>query len=327
MATYVNPFSWSAVETAGELSHTYQLEAAEALLRLAETMNPMELGVMTMQGLLGGSGSDTLRVPDVTNLAGVRPTSLRSETDRPAYQSRTLGYTEFAVAVYGNAQAQTYDSMIFNAPAVANALSIERYIESVPSMMAALLRYLAGQAVAGISASVGSSASTVSYDTLIAAAAAFNANGYSAPMGAPAVYISEPTSYEHVKASVRTEPGFVANGLATNVQGLNGSQYIADPLGLGFDVVLTSSVTTSGSAFQNALIDRGGIGMALADVSRIIPAAGVRDIRLPQLGIQIQEISDGAGQATREAQYRQWLGVSVGSPNVYRQTRVLGATS
>lgn len=328
MATYVSPFSWSAVETAGELSHSYQLEVDEALLRLAETLNPMDLGVLVMQGqFVGGAGSDTLRVPDVTNLAGQRPTVLASETARPSYQSVTLGYTDFAVATYASARSQTYDSMIFNAPAIANALSIERYIEAVPSMMAASLRYLIGQAVAGISASVGSSAATVSYDTLIAASAAFNANAYSAPMGAPAVYVSEPTSWEHVKAAVRAEPGFQANGLATGVQGLHGSQYLPDPLGLGFDVVLTPSVTTASSAFQNALVDRGGIGMVLADVSRIVPAAGVRDIRIPALGIQIQEIPDGAGQATREAQYRQWTGVSMGSPNVFRQTRVLGATS
>jgi len=326
--TYANPFSWSAVETAGELSHDFQIEAAEALLRLAESLNPMDMGVLVMQGqFVGGSGSDTLRVPDVTNLAGVRPTALASETDRPAYVSRTLGYTDFAVASYSNAQAQTYDSMIFNAPAVANALSIERYIQAVPGMMAALMRYLVGQAVAGISASVGSSASTVSYDTILAATASMNSGAYSPLMAGNAVGIFKPESWEHVKASCRVEPGFQMNGVATNIQGLNESQYLQDPLNVGVDIVLTPSVTTASSAYQNAIVDRGGIGLVLADVSRITPAAGVRDIRLPQLGIQIQEVPDGAGQATREAQYRQWLGVSMGSTSVFRQTRVLGATS
>lgn len=327
MATYANPFSWSALEVAGELAETYRIEASMALLRLAEVMNPMDLGVLTMQGVIGGMDSDTLRVPDQTNLAGQALTALASETDAPPVFSHVLGYTDFTVAWYGGAREQTYGQQVFGGPVIQDALSVEAFLAKLPDMAAKTLRTLMCTAGAGISAAVGSSAAQTSYDLLLTLAASWNASGYSALFPGRPKLVLHPTQWEHVKASCRAEPGFQQNGLATGIQGLAQSSYFADPLGLGLDVVTCADVTTSSSAYQGFIVDPGGIGVCFGDTSRIRTSPGIPSLAMPQVGMHWQEVPDGARQGIRTGQVRMSAGVTVGSSNVFRQYRVAGATS
>ena len=329
MATYVNPFSWASVETAGELSHTFYIEAMQALLRLGQMMNPLDIGVLTMQGMIGGMDSDTMRVVDQSNLWNQALTAMASETDLPPTFSHTLGYTDFTVAWYGGAREQTYGQQMFAGALVNDALSIEAFLNGVPGMVAATLRGLMATAGAGISSSVGSSAAQTSYDTLLAAASAFNSAGLmpAQPVPGNAKLVLKSLQWEHVKASLRVEPGFQMNGVATAIQGVEMSQFYADPLGLGVDIVTSADVTTSASAFQGFLVDPGGIGVCFGDTSRIRVPGGLPALALPQVGLHFQETYDGARQGVRVGQVRMSVGATVGSSNVFRQVRVLGATS
>ena len=325
MATYVNPFSWSAVETAGELAQTYYIDSQIALMRLAESMNPLELGMITFQGMIGGRDSDTLRVADQTNLAGQSLSALASETDVPVTVSHVMGYTDCTVAWRGLSREQTYGQQIFSGDMVAGALSVEAFLAMIGPMTWKTMRGLACTAGAGISASVGSSAAQTSYDVLLTLAAAWNADAYSALYpGLPKLTL-HPTQWEHVKASCRVEPGLQMNGAAIALQGLEQSQFHADPLGLGLDVVTCADVTTASSAFQGFITDPGGVGVCFGDTGRIRPSAGVTSLALPQIGAHWQEISDGARQGIRIGQIRQLVGVTIGSVNVFRAKRVLGA--
>lgn len=327
MATYVNPFSWAEIKVDGELAHDFYVEAAQALLRLGVEMNPLDLGVITLQGVIGGADSDTLRVVDQTNLMNQALASLDSETDVPATVSHVMGYTDFSVDRVGLSREQTYEQQIFSGGMVVDALGIPAFLSAVPDMVAATLRSKYATAGSGITAVVGTTSALTSYDTLIALSAAFNSGGYSPLLPENPVLTLHPVQMDHVRASARVEPGFQQNGLATGIQGLNRSQYIVDPYGLGFDIALNPDVAISTGAYQGFATDRGGIGVCFGDTSRIAPAAGVQALALPQIGIHIQEISDGARQGIRAAQVRGWMGCSVGSSNVYRQSRCQGATS
>lgn len=320
--TYASPFSYAQVASGG-LDYGEIIAVNQMLMKMGESFNPMAVGILWMVGIIGGSGADTIRVPErAVEGAGVAMTALASETDTVAPTTLDLGYTDFTVGRYGIGYYETYEQQMFTLAGVREVLNIERLMALAPGNIVATLRSLLGTTLAGISAAVGSSAAATSLDTIIAAANSFNTQYPNSRMGAPVLTLHD-SQVNDVLASVRTEPGFQYTGQAMAMQGLVDSQFVPNWMGLGFDLVKSSTVTSSGGARQGAAYDRGGVGVAFGDTSRITPGVE-RFASVRELGLLIQELPDGARQAQRQMEARGWVGMSTGSTEVFRQTRVLG---
>lgn len=303
-------------------------DGATMLLRLAETLDPLLAGGVISLGSMGGMGGKTSRTANVQQYASYTPTVLATETARPTRQSRVLGYSDITVASYGLEFASTYDEQVFSLNNVAAALDATSAMQGGPAFSGNLYRSLLGSTIAGISASVGSSANDTSLDTLIAGASAFNVDSSDpSNIGAP-ILVLHPQQVEHVKESARAEGAFQDPGSFSSIQGIELGQVQPNFMGLGMDLMRTNAVTTSGSAYQGALYQRGAVQSLHGDTGRLasVIGPGVRWLAIPALGILIQEVPTDAANRTLVVQFYQYMGMALGDTSVFKMTRILGAT-
>jgi len=248
--------------------------------------------------------------------------ALVSETEAIAISTPTSGYSTITLGEYGVAYGQTYTSQILGRQP---GIGLEN-IASLPSFAGsyvARFRALYCAAGAAITNTVGAVTTTASVDDLLDLLALDRA--YSSEMAPGRVVTMKPEAFSQLLESARAEPGFQgdANSFAIGQANGNTMQYVSNFLGLGKDFVLTDDVTASGGGHNNFWVSDGGIGYATGDTSRINAPAAVNPLAVPEWGMLIQDVLVGLNQATLERQARAWLGLGLGSTEVYRQRRWL----
>jgi len=110
------------------------------------------------------------------------------------------------------------------------------------------------------------------------------------------------------------------------VQGLQGgAQTIRNFAGLGIDINMSTSVTTSGPDHVGGGYSAGGIGYAVGSTAGV-RARGIDAIRIPEFGTIVTFPSSSSTNGKETAEARSFLGVAAGSSDVFVQRKILSAT-
>lgn len=299
----------------------YMYAPADIDLAIMDALDATKLPTVRLRGSFAGQGTTVMRVEYIDSIGFANPmAALASETDAIAISTPTSGYSTITMGEYGVAYGQTYTSQITGRQP---GIGLEN-IGSLPSFVGSYLarfRALYCAAGAGITNTVGSVLLPASIDDYLDLLAIDR--GYSSEMAPASTITMKNESFSQLLESARAEPGFQGNAdsFATGQAGGNTGQFVSNFLGLGKNFVLTDDVTASGGGHNNFLVSDGGIGYAVGDTSRIMAPSAVNPIAVPEWGILIQDVLDGLRQSTLERQARAWLGVAIGSTEVYRQRR------
>lgn len=312
------PTSQSASVTDHGFAYTYA--PADIDLAIMDALDAAGLPTVRLRGSFAGQGTTVMRVEYIDGIGAANPlATLGSETDAIPISTPTSGYTTLTLGEYGVGYGQTYTSQILGRQP---GIGLE-YIASLPSFAGsyvAKFRALYCAAGAAISANtVGAVSTYASVDDFLDLLAADRA--YSSEMRPISTITMKPFSFSKLVESARAEPGFQGNAESFAAGAANGAtgQIVRNYLGLGKDFVLTDDVTTSGGGNNNFAVSDGGIGYAVGDTSRIMAPPAVNPLAVPQWGMLIQDVLDGLAQSTLERQARVWLGLGLGSSEVYRQ--------
>jgi len=298
-------------------------------MALMDALDMSALPIVALKGSFSGGGSNVMRVEYIDSIGSANPMGdLVGETDAVALSTPTSGYSTITLGNYGVAYGQTYTSQILNRqPGI--DLSFIGSPESFAASYLAKMRSLICSAGAGISATVGAVGTTASVDDFLDLDAAMLS--YSTGMRPCRTIVMDTEAFGQLRQSARSEPGFQGGGADFAAAQAGGSaaqsQIIRNYLGMGYDFVLTNDVTASGGGHNNFAVSDGGIGYAVGDTSRIRVPAHAEPVVLPQWGLLFQSVMDDLGQATLKREARAWLGVAIGSTEVYRQYRWLSIDS
>jgi hypothetical protein len=328
-STIPAPATHAALEA--EVGFSYVFSGEDMLLELQDRMDPLKLGIVSLRGDLAGSGSDVLRITEYGNVGwSVAMSALASEVATVAASTTIAGYETITVGTYGISHSETYSAQAFARPEAAG-LSLDALKQQVPNSYLKTVRGLIATAGAGITAgTVGSASTTLGVDDWLDLGTAYRTNpGASMPTA-----ILHSTPFDQLARSFRNEPGFqnsaqefaAVMGVAADEQG-RVMQMFPNYLGLGVNVAYTNDVTTSGGAYQSFSTSAGGIGLATASTSPIVTAGGPdRTIYIPEFGLLIEEMTEGGATNTRIYKALAFVGVAVGSDNVYVNRRILSTT-
>ena len=322
--TTINPaFSFSQIQ--GDLGVAYRLAAEGLYEELVDKIDVWGLGVVPLMGDLAGSGTDTIRVGNYGGVGFAQAmTAMSTETDSVAIGTATSGYSEITLGMYGLGYEDTIKGAILNTPQARAALSLEGLIPKIPESWLKTFRTRFTTAGGTFSASVGSTATTLSIDDMIDFTEAFNEQDGVGPEDAPTVVL-HPTPIKQARASAWLDPTFQNSVEAFKmVQGISGRVY-DDFLGLGVRVIGTSDVTTSGGAYVGFGFQRGGLGYATASTQNV-DLGGAPTIYVPQFGLIIAQMSNKLDQGTRKAVAYSLFGVAAGDSDVFFQRKILSTT-
>lgn len=307
------------------LNQSFLVDAARVAIQLGEQLSILPFVDLVM---IGAQSTQTIRRASVQRLGNTVPTALAGTTDEPASQDRVMGYDDITCAPFGTSAGQTFDDQMFALREVAQVNSYEQLLAETPGCADALMVDLACDAVAGISASVGSSASDMSLDTLYAAKANFNAQYPGEGMSMTPFGFFHHNAVEQAEQSARAEPGMVQNGMGLAVQTFHSSQIFENWLGTGITAIKTSRVNTSAGAYQNAIVDPGAVAIGVGNTGLIQPPAGlVQAMSIPMLGLFAFADAKSLTQRTNRLVAFFWMGASVRQSSVFRQVRLLSASS
>ena len=316
MATISSPFINNDLEAQVGFGHVF---AEQAILeRLSDRLNV--LPIVELVGDAAGSGSDTIRVTNIGglgyNTAGM--TALGSETATITASTIDLGFSEVSIADYGLAYEESYKAAIL---AREPQVLIDSIVETIPDAWLCQMRKLVAAEVAAFSSSVGSASLTLSVDDYLDLIAV-----YREALGSrlPAVML-HPVQLSQLVESFRSEPAFQANMTDfASVQAFNESQTVTNAFGLGANIHISDSVTTSGGGYNGGAFTPGGIGYAVASTGNLTTANPATSILVPEFGLVIEDIQGNTG--TRRVDARAFFGVAAGSSDVYTFRKVVSTT-
>ena len=310
MAALTQPLDSSSSTAQLGLNH---IVAEEIRMELAEKLNVWQLGVVPLVGDFAGAGTTTIRVTHVGGIGwDAKMVSMPTET------SLTLGR-------YGLAFSESFQNRIVSQPNVRAAMGGDAFRAQAANTWFATFRERVCVTGATIGTSVGSAATTLSVDNLIALATAFNTTDGAEDGGAPVVML-DPQQIEEAKASARSEPAFQGDLAGfTSVQGVAGRIY-DNFLGLGMTVVGTGDVQQSGGAYQGFAFQRGGIGYGVASTSPLQLGPGSNPVYVDEYGLVVYDVNNGLNQQTAQVNALAFMGFALGSTDVYFQRRVLSTT-
>jgi hypothetical protein len=308
------PISHSGVEST--VGFSYVFAAKDIDIAMSDALDVMGLGLVRLVGGFEGSGSDTMRVEYIDGVGfDLAMTAVASETDSITPSAPTLGYTEVALAQYGLGFSDTYKQQLLSRQPAA---LVDYLVATIPQSWTATLRSLVCTAGSTFATGVGAATTSLSIDDLLdLAAARRNTSGARIP-----IVTLHGTQINQAIESARQEPAYQSSAaqFLANTAMQEGAIY-PNFLGLGFTVAHTNDVVNSGGGYVGFASAPGGIGWAGADPSRI-KAAGMNPIKVPDKGLLIEEITDGAGQSIRQVNARAFLGVAIGDPLVFFQRKV-----
>jgi hypothetical protein len=323
MASLTQPLDSSS--STAQLGLSY-IVAEEIRMELAEKLNVWQLGVVPLVGDFAGAGTTTIRVTHVGGIGwDAKMVSMPTETSAPTMANPTAGYSSVTLGRFGLGFSETFQNRIVSQPNVRAAMGGEAFRSQAANTWFATFREQVCVTGATISASVGSAATTLSVDNLIALATAFNTTDGAEDGGAPVVML-DPQQIEEAKASARSEPAFQGDLAGfTSVQGVAGRIY-DNFLGLGMTVVGTGDIQQSGGAYQGFAFQRGGIGYGAASTSPLALGPTVNPVYVDEYGLVVYDVLNGQNQQTNQVNAIAFMGFALGSTDVFFQRRVLSTT-
>lgn len=307
----------------------YDYVYAEEMIRqaLADRLDLMGLGVVPLVGELTGSGSDTLRIVDIGNVGwNKKMASQANETDTVAPSPFTLGYETITLGQFALSHSETYKSQILGRQ---EGISLDDLIAMLPQSWLATFRERVCVAGAGIAGSVGATGTTLSMDDWFDLATAFRTTlGAEMP-----VAMLDPVPYDQLLRSARNEPSFQSGGISdfAAVQALqagpNGqvAQVHANFGGMGISIATSDDIQQAGGAYQGFAFSRGGIGWGRANTSPIRAANPQGAMFVPEFGMFVEELTEGAAQTKRQYRATAWFGVGLSSSRTHKLSRILSA--
>jgi hypothetical protein len=303
--------------------YAYEFAGPQIDMAIMDALDFTGLPIVALRGSFSGGGSNVMRVEYIDDIgSALAMTSLVTETDAIALSTPTTGFTTVTLGERGLAYGQTYTSQILNRQP---GIDLERLAATFGASYVATIGDLVCTAGAGIAATVGSVLTNASVDDYLDLHAAMLS--YSSTMRPCRTIVMDTGAFSQVGESARAEPGFQGDAASFAAGQAGGQpaqgQIVRNYLGLGYDFVLTNRVTASGGGHNNFAVSDGAIGYAVGDTSRIRVPAALNPTVLPQWGLLFQDVINGNNQATNERQARAWLGVAIGSIEVYRQRRWL----
>lgn len=320
------PFGHAQVYGAG-LGFDYIFAAQEMEIELQDMLDVHGMGVIALRGDLAGTGTDTIRVEDYGNIGWSLPmTAMANETDTVTPSPIDLGYESVTVGQFGLSHKETYKGQVLGRQ---SAVKLDRLKTMVPQSWLATFRARVTLAGSGITTAVGSASTTLSVDDWFDLSTAYKTNLGNRRPGT----MLDPQQFDELARSFRTEPAFTNS--ASELAGIMGlmtgdggriAQTHPNFAGMGLDISLTDDVVQSGGAYQGFAFPSGGIGWAVANTSPITPANPVNAIYLPNMGLFIEELTDGSGQTIRGYRATAFFGVALGSTRVNTLRRVISTT-
>jgi hypothetical protein len=318
MTTQAAPFAHGNFES--DLGFSYVFAAQDILLELHDAMDLMALGIVPLVGDFAGSGTDTIRVSHMGGMGWeLEMAALASETDTISPSSITTGYATVALGMYGLGHQETYKQQILSREP---KVLLDAIKAQVPKSYLATWRSVYCTAGAGFSTAIGSASAYNSVDDLLDFIAVFRENPGS---GRPKI-VAHTVQGSKLLESARNEPAFQAAAATFQVQqGMSDSmQMLPNFLGLGVDFALTNEVGQAASAYQGFGHSVGGVGWAVASTGSLKVANPQGAILVPELGIVIEEQTDGSRQSIRGYEARAFFGIAAGSSDVFVQRRFIG---
>jgi len=319
MASISPPALASAVNNEVGFAYTFAQIAIQR--RLEDALNVQAAGLVRLVGDAAGSGSDVIRV---TNIGGVgynlAMSALASETAAITPSPFDLGYSTVTIADYGLAFEESYKAQILGREPAA---MLDALVQTMPESFLRTLRDLTATTIAGFSTSVGSSGAALEMDHLLDLLAAFREN----PGAGQPVVMLHPKQVSDLVDSIRSETTLsLSVSEFGGVQGLQGgAQTIRNFAGLGIDINMSTSVTTSGPDHVGGGYSAGGIGYAVGSTAGV-RARGIDAIRIPEFGTIVTFPSRSSTNGKETAEARSFLGVAAGSSDVFVQRKILSAT-
>jgi hypothetical protein len=319
MASISPPALASAVNNEVGFAYTFAQIAIQR--RLEDALNVQAAGLVRLVGDAAGSGSDVIRV---TNIGGVgynlAMSALASETAAITPSPFDLGYSTVTIADYGLAFEESYKAQILGREPAA---MLDALVQTMPESFLRTLRDLTATTIAGFSTSVGSSGAALEMDHLLDLLAAFREN----PGAGQPVVMLHPKQVSDLVDSIRSETTLsLSVSEFGGVQGLQGgAQTIRNFAGLGIDINMSTSVTTSGPDHVGGGYSAGGIGYAVGSTAGV-RARGIDAIRIPEFGTIVTFPSSSSTNGKETAEARSFLGVAAGSSDVFVQRKILSAT-
>lgn len=317
--TMTPPIRFATVTTAG-LALSYAVDADAMQTRFTELWDPMSLATIIE---LGGGGTRTIRKSNVDHLGGTLPSPLSNETDQAALISRIVGYFDVTTTSFGFGVSDTYTQQIYGADNIVSGLSPRELLAQAPMAAMTLARYLIAAQLPSISTRVGNVATRLSVDNIISLQASFNAlRPTQARTGRPVLWLHDYQDNQ-LRESIRIEPSFVQNGIAMALQAVRDSEVQPNFAGLGFDVVISDRVVSSGGGRRSGAYDRGGVALGIGRTNRVNPPTnGAGFLAAGMLGLIIQEV-----MSARENRSERWdayfeMGAALADDAVFRQIGV-----
>ncbi len=315
MAAIPPPALASAVNT--EVGFAYNFAQIAIQRRLQDSLNVEQTGLVRLVGDAAGSGSDTLRVTNIGGVGYNQPMSaLASETAAITPSPFDLGYSTVTIADYGLAFEESYKAQILGREPAA---MLDALVQTMPDSFLRTLRDLVGTTVAGFASAVGVDATGMSFDYYLDF---LQAARETLGAGKPVVML-HPRQMTELIESVRGE-GALSLNLAEfgALTGLQDSQIYRNAFGMGADIMISDSVTTTAGGYIGGGYSVGGIGYAVGSTAGV-RARGVDAIRLPEFGTIITFPSGSSTNGKETAEARSFLGVAAGSADVFLQRRIL----
>jgi len=319
MASISPPALASAVNNEVGFAYTFAQIAIQR--RLEDALNVQAAGLVRLVGDAAGSGSDVIRV---TNIGGIgynlAMSALASETAAITPSPFDLGYSTVTIADYGLAFEESYKAQILGREPAA---MLDALVQTMPESFLRTLRDLTATTIAGFSTSVGVSGAALEMDHLLDLLAAFREN----PGAGQPVVMLHPKQVSDLVDSIRSETTLsLSVSEFGGVQGLQGgAQTIRNFAGLGIDINMSTSVTTSGPDHVGGGYSAGGIGYAVGSTAGV-RARGIDAIRIPEFGTIVTFPSSSSTNGKETAEARSFLGVAAGSSDVFVQRKILSAT-
>ena len=321
MATIASPFRHA--DTESDFGYASVILAERLRMGLADALNPLDLSAVAYMGDLGGSGSDTVRVPFADGLGfDASMTTLATETTAVPFGSFTSGNDTITIAAHGLGYQSSYLARMLALPAEQVVHQFDSLVGMITNSWIKTFRAKVTTTGATFATAVGAAGTSLSVDNLMDIVAAYNETDGADP--AQAVLMLHPKQLSQLRTSLRAEPAF-RNSISdfAQVQGVRGRVY-QNFLGLGIDVGVTSDITTSGGAYQGFMYSRGALMWASANPDRIAPA--VPHVTVPEFGLLVQQGMDQNGQQVQSTEAFAYFGVAKADSSVAFGQRLISTT-
>lgn len=313
MTTLAPPIQFGDAQA--DLGFAYVFAGQGILQELQEKLNVLELGMMTLYGDLGGSGSDVVRITRMTGAGWAEAfQTMTSETDPIVATGIATDFDTLTIARHGLAKEETYQQAILGRE---KGVSLEALKAMVPASWLKTLRQKMAVAGSGIAASTGSVATAWSFDDELDAVAAFHeTEGFEGLV----ITMRHPEQFTNLRESLRNEPAYQTPEVMNEIQALrpNGGSFNF----LGFKNTASFDVVQSSGGHQGFAYAPGALGWIVANTTPIRVANPATAMYIPQFGMVIEDKSDGK-QATGRYDANSWFGVGVLDPTVFPQRRLL----